>query len=216
MKRQSRSAVKLGKRRSPLVNTISGRADQQQSEMVETAGQERRAQDDSNRQHQATDAVDGDDDDRGVVYLGHLPYGFFESQMLSFFSQFGEVSRLHLSRNKRTGRSQHCAFIEFKDQQVAQIVADSMHRYLMFGHTLTAHLVPKAAQHPNLFKHCNRSFRQIPYTKIAKERHNRSRTAGEQKKRIKRLLEKELKKRKLLEKLKINFSFPGYGGSLDR
>lgn len=38
---------------------------------------------------------------RGVIYLGRIPYGFFEEQMLEYFSQFGEVTRLKLSRNKK-------------------------------------------------------------------------------------------------------------------
>ena len=41
----------------------------------------------------------------GVVYLGHVPHGFYEKEMRAFFSQFGAVTRLRLSRSKRTGRS---------------------------------------------------------------------------------------------------------------
>jgi hypothetical protein len=57
----------------------------------------------------------GDDDEglgspgqqatRGVVYLGHIPFGFFEDQMKGFFAQFGDVSRLRLARNRKTGKS---------------------------------------------------------------------------------------------------------------
>lgn len=42
-----------------------------------------------------------DEDHKGVVYLGRIPYGFFEEQMLEYFSQFGEVTRLRLARNKK-------------------------------------------------------------------------------------------------------------------
>ena len=41
----------------------------------------------------------------GVVYLGHVPHGFYEKEMRAFFTQFGAVTRLRLSRSKRTGRS---------------------------------------------------------------------------------------------------------------
>jgi hypothetical protein len=37
----------------------------------------------------------------GVVYLGRIPHGFFESQMRAYFSQFGKVTRLRLSRSKK-------------------------------------------------------------------------------------------------------------------
>lgn len=36
----------------------------------------------------------------GTIYLGRIPHGFHEEEMSSYFSQFGEVTRLRLSRNK--------------------------------------------------------------------------------------------------------------------
>lgn len=41
----------------------------------------------------------------GVVYLGRIPHGFYEEQMKEYFSQFGEVTRLKLSRNKKVNHS---------------------------------------------------------------------------------------------------------------
>lgn len=52
--------------------------------------------------------------------------------MRGFFTQFGEVTRLKLSRNKKTGNSKHYAFVEFKYAAVAKIVAETMNNYLMF------------------------------------------------------------------------------------
>jgi nucleolar protein 15 len=37
----------------------------------------------------------------GVVYLGRIPHGFYEEEMHSYFSQFGKVLQLRLSRNKK-------------------------------------------------------------------------------------------------------------------
>ena len=39
--------------------------------------------------------------ERGVIYLGHIPYGFFEDEMRSYFSQFGTVTRLKLYRSMK-------------------------------------------------------------------------------------------------------------------
>lgn len=36
-----------------------------------------------------------------MIYVGHIPYGFFETQMKAYFSQFGEVLNIRLSRNKK-------------------------------------------------------------------------------------------------------------------
>ena len=40
---------------------------------------------------------------RGVLYVGHIPPGFCEPQMKKYFAQFGTITRLRLSRSKRTG-----------------------------------------------------------------------------------------------------------------
>jgi nucleolar protein 15 len=40
-------------------------------------------------------------DERGVIYIGRIPHGFYEEQMRGFFEQFGEITRLRLSRNKK-------------------------------------------------------------------------------------------------------------------
>lgn len=40
----------------------------------------------------------------GVIYIGHIPRGFYEEGMQGFFSQFGRVVRLRLARSKKSGR----------------------------------------------------------------------------------------------------------------
>lgn len=72
------------------------------------------------------------DESKGVVYLSHLPFGFFETQLRGFFSQFGVVSRVRLSRSKRSGRSKGYAWVEFEEPEVAKIVAETMNNYLMY------------------------------------------------------------------------------------
>lgn len=77
-----------------------------------------------------TEAEDADDG-RGVIYIGHLPFGFFEQQLKGFFTQFGTVTRLRVSRNPKTGRSRHYGFVEFLERDVAAIAADTMDGYVM-------------------------------------------------------------------------------------
>ncbi|KAJ3194096.1 hypothetical protein HK101_003484 [Irineochytrium annulatum] len=108
----------------------------------------------------------------GVVYLGHIPHGFYEKEMRSYFTQFGNVLRLRLSRNKKTGQSKHFAFIEFESEAVAQIVADTMDGYLLFSHILTCKVVPKERLHPDTFAGADRTFKKIPWNKIQRVKHN--------------------------------------------
>merc|ERR1712037_1066883 len=42
---------------------------------------------------------------RAVIYISHIPHGFYEKAMRAFFGQFGTVTNLRLGRSKKTGRS---------------------------------------------------------------------------------------------------------------
>ena len=92
----------------------------------------------------------------------HIPHGFYEHQMKAYFSQFGAVTKLRMARNKRTGASKHFAFVEFESDAVADIVARTMNKYLMFNHILEVRVVPQDQLHPNLWKNHSRRFKIIP------------------------------------------------------
>jgi nucleolar protein 15 len=86
--------------------------------------------------------------------------------MRSYFSQFGDVTRLRLSRNPKTGKSRHYAFVEFASSEVASIVARTMDKYLMFGHILQVKTIPKEQVHEKLFEGANKRFKPIPRAKL--------------------------------------------------
>ena len=58
---------------------------------------------------------------RGVVYISHIPHGFYEKQMRDFFAQFGSVTNLRLGRSSKSGKSKGYAFVEFKFKEVATV-----------------------------------------------------------------------------------------------
>ena len=145
-----------------------------------------------------------------VLYIGHVPHGFYEEQMRGYFSQFGEVTRLRLSRNKKTGKSKHYAFVEFKHPEVAQIVAESMNGYLLFESVLKVRTMTEAECHPEMWKGANRKFKQVPWQKKAADQHDRERSADEQKARNAALLRGERRRRKKIADAGIEYDFPGY------
>jgi nucleolar protein 15 len=49
-----------------------------------------------------------------VVYIGHLPHGFYEDQLKQYFTQYGEVLSVKVARSRKTSRSRGYAFIQFK------------------------------------------------------------------------------------------------------
>ncbi|KAI0852104.1 hypothetical protein F5Y00DRAFT_228661 [Daldinia vernicosa] len=108
-----------------------------------------------------------EDGERGVVYVGRLPHGFYEHEMRSYFSQFGKIEKLRMSRNKKTGASKHFAFIEFASAAVASIVSKTMDNYLLFGRILKVKVVPKSQIHADLWKGSNRRFKKVPLNKMA-------------------------------------------------
>ena len=122
-------------------------------------------------QRAAETKKDEEHDSPGTLYIGRLPHGFYETQMKSYFSQFGTISRLRMSRNRRTGASKHYAFIEFASSEVAQIVAKTMDNYLIFGHILRVKSVPKEQVHENLWKGATgKRFKKMPWNGIERGR----------------------------------------------
>jgi len=106
------------------------------------------------------------DEGTGVVYVGRIPHGFYEHQMRQYFSQFGDINRLRLSRNRKTGQSRHYSFLEFKSAGVAKIVADTMDNYLMFGHILKCKVVPPEQLHEKVWKGADKRFKKVPWNKM--------------------------------------------------
>lgn len=138
-----------------------------------------------------------------------IPHGFFEPQMKKYFSQFGTVRRLRLSRNKKTGASKHYAFIEFANGEVAEIVAKTMHNYLMFGHILQCRVVPSEQVHPELFKGANERFKVNPLNQKAGAAMARGATRDVWEKRVKKENKKRAAKSKaLLEEFGYEFNAP--------
>ncbi|GAB1525138.1 nucleolar protein [Rhizoctonia solani] len=149
--------------------------------------------------------------DRGVLFLGQIPHGFYEDEMRAYFSQFGDVTRLRLSRNKKTGRSKHYGFIEFESSSVAQIVSETMDNYLLMGRILQCKIIPKEQLHPELWVGANRKWRSIPRDRIFRVQHNKSRT-DEQRKRVERkLLKKQEDRQAKIRAMGIDYEIGAAG-----
>ncbi|CBZ54806.1 putative RNA binding protein [Neospora caninum Liverpool] len=144
---------------------------------------------------------------RGVVYLGHLPQGFFEPQLKKFFSQFGKVTRVELRRSKRTGNSKGHAFVEFELPEVADIVAEAMDNYMMFGRTLVCHVVPPHNLSAKVFSNANKKFKRVPSRLIAAGKHNKAEGEMASARQVNRKIVSGLKKQQRLKDLGIDYAF---------
>ncbi|KIY44076.1 RNA-binding domain-containing protein [Fistulina hepatica ATCC 64428] len=147
----------------------------------------------------------------GVIYLGRLPHGFFEAQLRAYFSQFGNIARLRISRNKKTGASKHYGFIEFESAAVAQVVAETMDNYLLLGHLLQCKVIPTGDVHARLWVGANRMYRPVPKGRVARVEHNKPRTAESQERATKRLLRRQRERKRKLEALGISYDIDSAG-----
>ncbi|KII84418.1 hypothetical protein PLICRDRAFT_118081 [Plicaturopsis crispa FD-325 SS-3] len=165
------------------------------------------AKDDATVKRKLEKAKRQGNEDRGVLYLGRLPHGFYEDQLRGYFSQFGDITRLRISRNKKTGASKHYAFLEFDSSAVAQIVAETMDNYLLMGHILRCKVIPKDEVHPELWVGANRKWRVIPRDRIARTAHNKPRTEEQREKAEARLIERQADKKRKLAEVGIDYDF---------
>lgn len=129
--------------------------------------------------------------------------------MRSYFTQFGTVTRLRLSRNKRTGNSKHYAFIEFADSEVSKIVAETMDNYLLFGHILKCKTVPRDDLEfiEKLFKGSGKKFKPRPGAKLHQRVLERKRTAEEWEKEMVRETSRRKHVNEKLKKRGIDYEF---------
>ncbi|EEH33329.1 rRNA processing protein gar2 [Paracoccidioides lutzii Pb01] len=144
----------------------------------------------------------------GTIYVGRVPHGFYEHEMRAYFSQFGPITRLRLSRNRTTGRSKHFAFIEFASSSVAQIVADTMDNYLMFGHILKCKFVPQENVHPQLWKGANRRFKKTPWNAIERRRLDAGKTKEQWARKIKQEETRRVARVEKMKELGYEFEMP--------
>ena len=142
---------------------------------------------------------------RSVLYLGHVPHGFYEDQMNGFFSQFGTVTRLRLSRNRREVEAL-CLHRDGKPD-VAQVVADTVDKYFLSGKQLVCNIIPP--------EKCTSACLPARGVRFARSRGALSRgsvTRGGSASGTGVAPERQdVKKRKQIEELGIEYDFVGYG-----
>ena len=144
----------------------------------------------------------------GVVYIGRIPHGFYEHEMRQYFSQFGAINRLRLSRNKRTGASKHFAFVEFAEESTAEVVAKTMDNYLLFGHVLRCKIVPPERVHKDLWKGANRRFKKVPWSKMLSKELAKPVTQAGWERRVRKENQRRAAKAEKLKELGYEFEAP--------
>ncbi|CAH0725230.1 unnamed protein product, partial [Brenthis ino] len=146
---------------------------------------------------------------RGLVYLSHIPHGFYEHQMTEYFKQFGVVTNARVIRSKRTGNSKGYAFVEFKEISVAKIVAETMNNYLMGKRLIKAVFIPPKKQKINALRK-NWNFQTNPASKQRlniRKAYNANKTDEAELKIARNLLARLSKTKAKLNEIGIDYDF---------
>ncbi|KAH0466574.1 hypothetical protein IEQ34_003812 [Dendrobium chrysotoxum] len=192
---------------------------------------------------QTTKLPEEEEEDKAtVLYIGHIPHGFYEEQMegeannfvkaffgicsvilcssvscwniTGFFKQFGKVKRLRIARNRKTGKSKHYGFLEFENPAVAKVVANEIHNYLLFEHNLQIHLIPSEKIHPKLWKGVGKTHVPHRWIEMERKRHNKERTTKEYQSLVQGILKRDAKRRKRIKDAGIEYECPGFVGNI--
>lgn len=139
------------KERKNIINVKSNKANVEPKVTLKV-GQTRAQEEKKRKLANSSSTVTTAPKESKVIYLGHIPNGFFEAEMRKFFSQFGLVKRIKLFRSEKTGGSKGYAFVEFDSPETAKIVAEAMNGYYIMERQFVSHVIPISKQHEGMFK----------------------------------------------------------------
>lgn len=146
-----------------------------------------------------------------MLYFGRLPKTMPEDALRAYLTQFGDIRRLRLARNKKSGATKHYAFVEFADEDVGNIVCETMHNYLLEGRLLQVRVVPKDKVHPSLWIGANRKYRPVPGDRRHRVLHDERPRSDEQRSAVERkLLARQKQRRDKIKAQGIDYDFEGY------
>jgi nucleolar protein 15 len=150
-------------------------------------------------------------DGSSVVYLGHIPHGFYEQELRKFFSQFGKLEKLKLVRSKKTGGSRGHAFLKFETSEIAEVVASAIDGYFLQERQLVCHIVPQNKIHSGLFALPKRKSQKGTGEETDTEGNDEAETMPEPEalteKKLAKVTRFQTRKQSRLQELGIEFNF---------
>ena len=74
--------------------------------------------------------------DSAYVFVGGLSYRMNEGDLVTVFSQFGEIVDCRLVRDKKTGKSKGFAFLAYEDQKSTVLAVDNLNGIDLCGRNI--------------------------------------------------------------------------------
>ncbi|KAL7017125.1 hypothetical protein ACKWTF_010261 [Chironomus riparius] len=70
------------------------------------------------------------------IFVGGLPYDLTEGDIISVFSQYGEIVNLNLIRDKKTGKQKGFSFVCYEDQRSTVLAVDNLNGIKILGKSI--------------------------------------------------------------------------------
>ncbi|KAJ7688694.1 hypothetical protein B0H17DRAFT_1012483 [Mycena rosella] len=74
--------------------------------------------------------------DSAYVFVGGIPFDLTEGDVITIFSQYGEVMDLNMPRDKETGKRRGFAFLMYEDQRSTVLAVDNLNGAVVLEKTL--------------------------------------------------------------------------------
>ncbi|CAG8591287.1 3_t:CDS:2 [Diversispora eburnea] len=74
--------------------------------------------------------------DSPYIFVGNIPFDLTEGDIISVFSQYGEILDVQLVRDKKTGTSKGFGFLKYEDQRSTILAVDNLNNTNLLGRTI--------------------------------------------------------------------------------
>ncbi|KAG1701407.1 RNA-binding motif protein, X-linked 2 [Nymphon striatum] len=74
--------------------------------------------------------------DSAWIFIGGMPYELSEGDIITVFSQYGEIVNINLVRDKKTGKSKGYAFLCYEDQRSTILAVDNLNSTQILKRTI--------------------------------------------------------------------------------
>jgi len=61
------------------------------------------------------------------LFVGNLPWSVTVEELTDIFSEYGEISDVHIPKDRETGRPRGFAFVEYVEDSAAETAIEELH-----------------------------------------------------------------------------------------
>ncbi len=85
------------------------------------------------------------------LFIGNLPFGMTDDNMLQIFSAFGQVTSANIVKDKMTGRSRGFGFVEFANDEDAAKAIEALNNSDQMGRNIVVkEALPRPERTPQM------------------------------------------------------------------